>query len=146
MYLDLSYLSFLIKPTKYIHWSKFNSPAYTTMSRWGFKSHCLPVSWLNVLKIKKVIILEAQWAKPLSLTCHFVLRKLYTEHSIGVSYQYQLTWPTGIREDLKKKTITNKNCIWQPYQHNIWKCILPCLHINPLYFHYSEQIHVVYFI
>jgi hypothetical protein len=45
---------------------------------------------------KKVIILEAQWAKPLSLTCHFVLRKLYTEHSIDISYQYQLTWPTGI--------------------------------------------------
>jgi hypothetical protein len=64
---------------------------------------------------KKVIILEAHWAKPLSLTCHFVLRKLYTEPSIGVSYQYQLIWPTGIREDLKKKrkkkSITNKNCI-----------------------------------
>jgi hypothetical protein len=52
---------------------------------------------------KKVIILEAHWAKPLSLTCHFVLRKLYTEPSIGVSYQYQLIWPTGIREDFKKR-------------------------------------------
>ena len=39
--------------------------------------------------------------------CHppviLFFRKLYTEHSIGVSYQYQLTWPTGIREDLRKK-------------------------------------------
>jgi hypothetical protein len=27
----------------------------------------------------------------------------FRQHSIGVSYQYQLIWPTGIREDLKKK-------------------------------------------
>jgi hypothetical protein len=31
--------------------------------------------------------LEAQWAEPVSLTCHFALRKLYTESSIGASYQ-----------------------------------------------------------
>jgi len=31
--------------------------------------------------------LEAQWAENVSLTCHFVLRKLYTDPSIGASYQ-----------------------------------------------------------
>jgi hypothetical protein len=34
--------------------------------------------------------LEAQWAEPVSLTCHSVLRKLYTEHSIGASYQISI--------------------------------------------------------
>ena len=31
--------------------------------------------------------LEAQWAEPVLLTFHFVLSKLYTELSIGASYQ-----------------------------------------------------------
>lgn len=31
--------------------------------------------------------LEAQWAKPVSLTVHSALSKLYTELSIGASYQ-----------------------------------------------------------
>jgi hypothetical protein len=34
--------------------------------------------------------LEAQLAKPESPTCYFVLRKLYTEHSIGASYQISI--------------------------------------------------------
>ena len=34
--------------------------------------------------------LEAQWAEPVSLTCHFVLRKLYTEPTICASYQISI--------------------------------------------------------
>jgi hypothetical protein len=34
--------------------------------------------------------LEAQWAEPVLLTCHFVLRQLYTKPSIGASYQISI--------------------------------------------------------
>ena len=34
--------------------------------------------------------LEVQWAEPVSLTCHFVLRKLYTKPSLGASYQISI--------------------------------------------------------
>ena len=35
-------------------------------------------------------ILEAQWAEPVLLTCHFVLRKLYTEPFISASCQLSI--------------------------------------------------------
>jgi hypothetical protein len=37
----------------------------------------------NIKMINFMSKLEAQWAKPVSLTCHFALRKRYTGPSIG---------------------------------------------------------------
>ena len=36
--------------------------------------------------------LETPWTEPASLTCHFVLRKLYTEPSISAFYQISINW------------------------------------------------------
>jgi len=36
--------------------------------------------------------LEAHWAESVSLTYHFVLRKLYTEPSIGASHQIPINF------------------------------------------------------
>jgi hypothetical protein len=55
---------------------------------------------LNVYMVPDVIKLEAQWAQPVSLTFHSLLRKLYTESSIGVlPTKFLFIWLIGFRED-----------------------------------------------
>ena len=45
---------------------------------------------IYTFKIKLRINVEAQWAEPMSLTSQFVLKKLYTEPSIGGAYQISI--------------------------------------------------------
>ena len=63
--------------------------------------------------------LEAQWAEPVSLTFHSVLRKLYTEPSIGASYQISVHLATRFQRRIffRNQPIRNKNCLW-------WPCLL----------------------
>jgi hypothetical protein len=65
------------------------------------------------------IKLEAQWAEPVSLTFHSALRKLYTETSIGASYQIWVQLATRLqsRRYFRNQPISNKNCLW-------WPCLL----------------------
>ena len=61
--------------------------------------------------------LEAQWVEPVSLTFHSILRKRYTEPSIGASYQVSVHLATRfqMRRLFRNRPISNKNCLWWPY-------------------------------
>ena len=71
------------------------------------------------MRYKSPTNLEAQWAEPLSLTFHSVLRKLYTEPSIDASYQVSVHLDKRFqrRRIFKYQPISNKYCLW-------WPCLL----------------------
>ena len=79
--------------------------------------------WFEISEILKkvrelkliIIIKKTQWAEPVSLTRHFVLRKLYTEASICASYQISSNLAKWFRGGFFYWPITNKNCLWRPY-------------------------------
>ena len=59
--------------------------------------------------------LEAQWADPVSLIFHSVLRKLYTAPFIGASYQIPVHLATRFqRRFFRNRPIRNKYCLWRP--------------------------------
>jgi hypothetical protein len=65
-----------------------------------------------VVKIEINNKLEVQWAELVSLTCHFVLGKVYTEPSMGASYQISINLGQMVVEKMFfNRSITNKNCL-----------------------------------
>ena len=76
-------------------------------------------SFLRPFLLQYKLEAQGQWAEPVSLTFHSVLRKLYTEPSIGASYQIlvHLTTRFQRRRFLRNQPMRNKNCLW-------WPCLL----------------------
>jgi hypothetical protein len=66
--------------------------------------------------------LKIQWTEPVSLTFHSVLRKLYTEPSIGASYQISVHLAKRFqrRKFFRNQPIRNKNCLWWPCLWTDW--------------------------
>jgi hypothetical protein len=88
------------------YWAKYRFPgipvAYYLLNIWKY----------SLENTEGAIKLEAQWAKPVSLTLHTVLRKLYTVLSISASYQ--------ISVHLATRPIRNKNFLWRPCLLSDW--------------------------
>ena len=47
--------------------------------------------------IAEYIKLKSQWAEPVSLTFHSVLRRLYTKPSKVIPTKFLFIWPSGFR-------------------------------------------------
>jgi hypothetical protein len=76
----------------------------------------LDMNRFRLFKFRWDIILESQWAEPVSLTFHSILRKLYTEPSIGASYQMLVHLAAQFQRRLfRNRPTRNKNYLWWPY-------------------------------
>ena len=81
------------------------------------------------------IQLEAQWAEPVSLTCHSVLRKLYIEPSIGASYQISINLAKWFR---RRFFLIGQSQTRTAYGSHI-SCIIST---NMKIFHYSYKVKI----
>ena len=61
--------------------------------------------------------LEVQWAEPVSLTFHSVLRKLFQNLPQVLCTKFRFIWLLGFRGEDFSEITRKKNCLW-------WPCLL----------------------